>query len=113
MECIFEFRALSGIGHCRWRILRLERIALKLKICEYITTLVINIYFCRYDKNFSCITMCQNEVISVTDSERFSNYLYLSDGVYMVLMGHFCPSRECSYLFTSLLGTFHVLLRIV
>ena len=38
MECIFEFRALAGIGHCRWRILRLERIALKLKICEYITT---------------------------------------------------------------------------
>ena len=38
MECIFEFHGLAGIGHCMWRILRLERIALKLKICEYITT---------------------------------------------------------------------------
>ena len=37
MECIFEFRALAGIGHCRWQILRLERIALKLKIYENTT----------------------------------------------------------------------------
>ena len=62
----------------------------------------------------SLVSPCvKNEVISVTNSERFSNYLHLSDGVYMVLMGHFCPSRECSYLFTPLLGTLHILLRSV
>ena len=85
--------------------------ALKLKICKYITTFSHKQILLQIWQKLLLYHHVSKKVICVTNSEMFSNYIYLSDSVNMVLMGHLCPSWECSYLFTSLVGTFQIPLR--
>ena len=106
----FLLLQLLGVAGCGSEDLRGK--PLSSRFINIFQLLVYYKYFWIYGKNFSYTTMCQNKVTSVNiNGGRFSNCLYVSNSVHMVLMGHLCPSRECSYSMTHLNGTYQILLR--